>query len=62
MEKRRYGLSVEGRLWSKNEVVGEQDQLSKGISLTPAPAFSQPTWPPLVAPSHTPRVLCLSSL
>lgn len=36
-------------------MVGEQDQLSKGISLTPAPAFSHPRWPPLAAPSPHPK-------
>lgn len=30
-----------------------QEQLSKGVSLTPAPAY--PSWPPSVAPSPHPK-------
>lgn len=38
-----------------HEVIGEQDPLSKGISLTPAPAFSHLRRPHLVAPSPHPK-------
>ena len=42
--------SGKGRFWSKHGVVRRQAQLSKGISLPPAPAFTHPSWPPSVAP------------
>lgn len=55
MEKGREGLGVEGRFWSKNVVVEEQDQFPKGTSLMPAPSLSRPTWLLLVAPSPHPK-------